>query len=89
MHNVSAACAGKNSMDSSRNPVEQAPKSKQTWTFPFANKQLIYIVHQVIFGNDLAAQVQLEKGTIPLVVQKCIEAVEARGENQIEQWIAW
>lgn len=39
----------------------------------------------MIFGNDLAAQVQLEKGTIPLVVQKCIEAVEARGENQIEQ----
>ncbi|KAI8384955.1 uncharacterized protein BYT42DRAFT_564202 [Radiomyces spectabilis] len=32
-----------------------------------------------MFGNDLAKQVQSEKGTIPLIVQTCIEAVETRG----------
>ncbi|KAG1183732.1 hypothetical protein G6F36_008225 [Rhizopus arrhizus] len=32
-----------------------------------------------MFGNDLVKQVQAEKGKIPLVVEKCIESVEARG----------
>lgn len=32
-----------------------------------------------MFGSDLASQVSLEGGTVPLVVSKCIEAVEARG----------
>ncbi|RCH79026.1 hypothetical protein CU098_003013, partial [Rhizopus stolonifer] len=32
-----------------------------------------------MFGNDLIKQVQAEKGKIPLVVEKCIESVEARG----------
>jgi hypothetical protein len=32
-----------------------------------------------MFGNDLVKQVQAEKSKIPLVVEKCIEAVEARG----------
>ncbi|KAG0176871.1 Rho-type gtpase-activating protein [Apophysomyces sp. BC1034] len=36
--------------------------------------------HQiVIFGNDLRKQVQIEGRTVPLVVRKCIEAVEVRG----------
>ncbi|CDH51060.1 signal transducer [Lichtheimia corymbifera JMRC:FSU:9682] len=34
---------------------------------------------QAMFGNDLADQVRLENGNVPLVVQKCIEAVETRG----------
>lgn len=33
----------------------------------------------MVFGNDLATQVQLEHGNIPVIVQKCVEAVEARG----------
>ncbi|KAI9323574.1 hypothetical protein BX666DRAFT_1847422 [Dichotomocladium elegans] len=32
-----------------------------------------------MFGNDLAEQVRLENGVVPMVVQTCIEAVEARG----------
>ncbi|CAO3642723.1 unnamed protein product [Cunninghamella blakesleeana] len=34
---------------------------------------------QSMFGNDLTSQAQLENRTIPLVVDSCIEAVEARG----------
>ncbi|ORY97293.1 hypothetical protein BCR43DRAFT_489534 [Syncephalastrum racemosum] len=34
---------------------------------------------KIIFGKDLAEQIKLEHGQVPLVVQKCIEAVEARG----------
>ncbi|KAI8333528.1 hypothetical protein BC941DRAFT_433707 [Chlamydoabsidia padenii] len=34
---------------------------------------------QSMFGNDLAMQVYLEQGTIPLVVEACITAVEHRG----------
>lgn len=33
----------------------------------------------MVFGNDLATQIQLEHGSIPVIVQKCVEAVEARG----------
>ncbi|CAG8509180.1 3151_t:CDS:10 [Ambispora leptoticha] len=33
----------------------------------------------LIFGNDLSKQLELEKGEIPYVVQKCVKAVEARG----------
>ncbi|KAL0074039.1 hypothetical protein F4703DRAFT_1745469 [Phycomyces blakesleeanus] len=33
----------------------------------------------VIFGTDLIKQVQFEKATVPLVVLKCIAAVEMRG----------
>ncbi|CEI94880.1 hypothetical protein RMCBS344292_09084 [Rhizopus microsporus] len=32
-----------------------------------------------MFGNDLVKQIQAEKSKIPLVVEKCIESVEARG----------
>ncbi|KAI8142543.1 hypothetical protein BJV82DRAFT_669689 [Fennellomyces sp. T-0311] len=35
--------------------------------------------HDAMFGNDLAAQVRSENGTVPKIVQKCIEAVETRG----------
>ncbi|KAI9245895.1 hypothetical protein BDA99DRAFT_272023 [Phascolomyces articulosus] len=35
--------------------------------------------HDAMFGNDLAAQIQSENGSIPKIVQKCIEAVETRG----------
>lgn len=41
MHNVSAACAGKNSMDSSRNLVEQTTKCKRVWRFTPINKKLM------------------------------------------------
>ncbi|KAI9490027.1 hypothetical protein BDB00DRAFT_875726 [Zychaea mexicana] len=34
---------------------------------------------QAMFGNDLVAQVRSENGTVPKIVQKCIEAVETRG----------
>ncbi|CAO3591494.1 unnamed protein product [Absidia cylindrospora] len=34
---------------------------------------------QSMFGNDLTAQVNSEQGTIPLVVEACIAAVEERG----------
>ncbi|RCI04900.1 hypothetical protein CU098_011107 [Rhizopus stolonifer] len=34
---------------------------------------------RLMFGNDLVKQVQAEKGKIPLIVEKCIESVEARG----------
>ncbi|KAI8085995.1 uncharacterized protein BX664DRAFT_281536 [Halteromyces radiatus] len=34
---------------------------------------------QTMFGNDLTAQVTLEQGTIPIVVEACINAVEQRG----------
>ncbi|KAI8640077.1 hypothetical protein BD408DRAFT_370663 [Parasitella parasitica] len=32
-----------------------------------------------MFGNDLIKQIQAERGKIPFVVEKCIEAVEIRG----------
>ncbi|KAG0316450.1 hypothetical protein BGZ99_006907 [Dissophora globulifera] len=34
---------------------------------------------QIMFGNDLLDQLALEQRTIPLVVEKCIEAVDERG----------
>ncbi|KAI8605138.1 hypothetical protein EDD21DRAFT_411395 [Dissophora ornata] len=34
---------------------------------------------QIMFGNDLLDQLELEQRTIPLVVEKCIEAVDERG----------
>ncbi|KAI8342228.1 hypothetical protein BD560DRAFT_412036 [Blakeslea trispora] len=33
----------------------------------------------LMFGNDLAKQIQAEKSKIPMIVEKCIESVEARG----------
>ncbi|KAI9253959.1 Rho GTPase activation protein [Phascolomyces articulosus] len=33
----------------------------------------------VVFGNDLCKQVQMENSTIPLIVRRCVEAVEVRG----------
>lgn len=35
-----------------------------------------------MFGNDLIKQVQAEKSKVPLIVEKCIESVEARGKNR-------
>ncbi|KAG0013229.1 hypothetical protein BGZ80_011211 [Entomortierella chlamydospora] len=34
---------------------------------------------QIMFGNDLLDQLEFEQRTIPLVVEKCIEAVDERG----------
>ncbi|KAF9184750.1 hypothetical protein BGZ51_003153 [Haplosporangium sp. Z 767] len=34
---------------------------------------------QIMFGNDLLEQLEQEQRTIPLVVEKCIEAVDERG----------
>ncbi|KAG0302501.1 hypothetical protein BGZ98_007439, partial [Dissophora globulifera] len=34
---------------------------------------------QVMFGTDLIEQLELEQRTIPMVVEKCIEAVDERG----------
>ncbi|KAF8984042.1 hypothetical protein BGZ46_008963 [Entomortierella lignicola] len=34
---------------------------------------------QIMFGNDLMDQLEFEQRTIPLVVEKCIEAVDERG----------
>ncbi|KAF9376376.1 hypothetical protein CPB97_010841 [Podila verticillata] len=34
---------------------------------------------QIMFGNNLLDQLELEQRTVPLVVEKCIEAVDARG----------
>ncbi|KAG0044872.1 hypothetical protein BGZ83_009847 [Gryganskiella cystojenkinii] len=34
---------------------------------------------QVMFGNDLLDQLEREQRTVPLVVEKCIEAVDERG----------
>ncbi|KAF9954454.1 hypothetical protein BGZ72_004591 [Mortierella alpina] len=34
---------------------------------------------QIMFGNDLLDQLELEQRAIPLVVEKCIEAVDERG----------
>ncbi|KAG0371610.1 hypothetical protein BGX24_001434 [Mortierella sp. AD032] len=34
---------------------------------------------QVMFGNDLLNQLELEQRLVPLVVEKCIEAVDERG----------
>ncbi|KAI8355635.1 hypothetical protein EDC96DRAFT_264281 [Choanephora cucurbitarum] len=34
---------------------------------------------RLMFGNDLARQIQAEKSKIPMVVERCIESVEARG----------
>ncbi|KAI8344198.1 hypothetical protein BC941DRAFT_6029 [Chlamydoabsidia padenii] len=47
----------------------------------YSNMSLFYnsICLVSMFGQDLVKQVQLEGTQIPLVVQKCIEAVEKRG----------
>jgi hypothetical protein len=34
-----------------------------------------------MIGNDLQRQLDLEDRTVPLLVEKCIEAVEARGKS--------
>ncbi|KAG0249261.1 hypothetical protein BG011_009452 [Mortierella polycephala] len=34
---------------------------------------------QIMFGNDLLDQLEFEQRTVPLVVEKCIEAVDERG----------
>ncbi|KAF9926418.1 hypothetical protein FBU30_003983 [Linnemannia zychae] len=34
---------------------------------------------QIMFGNDLQSQLELEQRSVPLVVEKCIEAVDKRG----------
>ena len=36
---------------------------------------------RLMFGNDLARQIQAEKSKIPMVVERCIESVEARGKK--------
>jgi hypothetical protein len=32
-----------------------------------------------LFGTDLIKQIHSEKGKIPLVIEKCVECVEERG----------
>lgn len=36
-----------------------------------------------MFGNDLIKQIHAEKSKVPLVVEKCIESVESRGNYRL------
>ncbi|KAF7727405.1 hypothetical protein EC973_007569 [Apophysomyces ossiformis] len=67
-------CQGKKSREGKG---ESDPPTKGAWV-KIQPKQAVN-TPLAIFGNELAKQVQSENGTIPLVVEKCIDAVEARG----------
>ena len=69
MRNISQECLSIKKSGSNYNYQRQGSMSSNS------------IRGSVVFGNDLVKQVQLENSKVPLIVQHCVEAVEARGSN--------
>ncbi|KAG2226382.1 hypothetical protein INT45_000550 [Circinella minor] len=67
MKNISQECLSIKKSGSNYNYQRQGSMSSNS------------IKGSVVFGNDLGKQVQLENSKVPLIVRRCVEAVEARG----------
>ncbi|KAG9073239.1 hypothetical protein KI688_001031 [Linnemannia hyalina] len=74
MHDIIPGCAGviKDSDSSSLRDITPSGGSSFGVPPPPPAKQ-------IMFGNDLLDQLELEQRLVPLVVEKCIEAVDERG----------
>jgi hypothetical protein len=46
----------------------------------------VLVVGPSLFGRDLAEQVQEDGQPVPIIVTKCIEAVETQGSSFADAW---
>lgn len=75
MHDIIPGCTGVISRDSDSSSLRDiTPSGGSSFGVPPPPP-----AKQIMFGNDLLDQLELEQRLVPLVVEKCIEAVDERG----------
>ncbi|KAG0271431.1 hypothetical protein BGZ95_000757 [Linnemannia exigua] len=73
MHEVVPGCSGKYKDSDSSSVRNLTPSGESGHGLPPSSPK------QIMFGNSLLDQLEIEQRAVPLVVEKCIEAVDERG----------
>ncbi|KAF9945704.1 hypothetical protein BGZ70_003663 [Mortierella alpina] len=76
-HEVSSGCSGKLKDSDSSSARNITPSGGSSHGFPSSPSPSPS--RPVMFGNNLLDQLELEQRAIPMVVERCIEAVDERG----------
>ncbi|KAF9937846.1 hypothetical protein BGZ67_000788 [Mortierella alpina] len=76
-HEVSSGCSGKLKDSDSSSARNITPSGGSSHGFPSSSSPSPS--RPVMFGNNLLDQLELEQRAIPMVVERCIEAVDERG----------
>ncbi|KAF9272967.1 hypothetical protein BGZ68_001943 [Mortierella alpina] len=78
-HEVSSGCSGKLKDSDSSSARNVTPSGGSSHGFPSSPSASPSPGRPVMFGNNLLDQLEQEQRAIPMVVERCIEAVDERG----------